>query len=168
MNNWINKIGGFLIPITFGGLIYFSYAELSTRLQEPLITATLQTLGKESLLYISQFFSKKDLVHVMAALSNLPLALGLSIFWIVLARNISTIKSKISYSILVSLIPFFVIYFLLFYINIVRVEFGYEQSSINSAFGYMSDTLAAVFVSYYFLLLLFKVLLIRPKGENRI
>lgn len=167
MESLIRKVIAFLIPIIFGVFIYFSYAELSNRFQESFVNATVQMLGKDNLLYISQFFSKNDLVHVVAALSNFPLALVLSLFWILLARNISSIKSRISCSILVSLIPFFVIYFVLLYINIMRVELGYEKSLINSAFGQMSDTLAAVFVPYYFLLLLFKFLLIRPKAKGK-
>ncbi|WP_415890986.1 hypothetical protein ACMXYV_06755 [Neptuniibacter sp. SY11_33] len=168
MNNLIRKVVAFLISITFGVFIYFSYSELSAWLQEPLANATLKILGKEDALSFFQFFPKTHHSSVLAALSNLPLALGLSLFWMLLARNIRIVKSKISYSILVSLVPFFVIYFSLLYTNIMRVELGYEKSLLNYAFGQMSDTLADVFVPYYLLLLFFKFLLIRPdtKGSN--
>lgn len=157
-----------LRTILFGVLIYFSYAELSSVLKEPLVNTTVKVLGKDNLLYIFQFFSKEDHSPVLAALSNLPLALCLSLFWILLARNIRIINSNISCSIFVSLIPFFVIFFTFFYTNIMRVELGYEKTLLNYAFGQMSDTLAAVFVPYYLLLMFFKFLIIRPKtnGSN--
>ena len=165
MESLIKKVIAFLLPLTFGVCIYFSYAELSYRLQVPLANVTVQILGKDNLIYISQYFSQKDFVHVVAALSNFPLALSLSLFWVLLARNIRIIKPKISHSILVALIPFFVIFCVFLYLNIMRIDIGYEKSLINYAYGQMSDTLAAIFVPYYLLLLLFKSLLISSKAK---
>lgn len=166
MNSLI-KIGKSLSPILIGGAIFTSYSVFLMEISsEFLANFILEVIGRDNLILISEYLSPRGRVHFMSVLSVMPLAVVFSFLWIIIAKRIDFIKSRISVSILISLIPFLVFYSLLFYINLRNVEVGFSRSLLNYNFGYWSDTLVTVFMPYYILLLAFKLIFIKHEPER--
>lgn len=157
----ILKLFKLLTPILYGLLMFKSYEYIAFVDSRLILDFFTVIVGQDWMVALFKSINPNDRLVVANIVASLPFAVAISFAWVFMAKYIPTIRENISQATLWSVIPLLYLWGGLIYLN-----FAIQQSELapfhpENPYLWATDTLAAAFLPYYFMILIFKWILFR-------
>ena len=159
----ISKVFKLLTPILYGLLMFKSYEYIAFVDSRFILDFFAAIVEQDWMVALIKSINPNDRLLV----ASLPFAVAISFAWVFMAKYIPTIREKISQAILWSVIPL-----LYLWGGLIHLNFAIQKSELaplypKDPYLWATDTLAVIFLPYYFMILIFKWILFREKHRNK-